>query len=278
MSPFCQPAAGPALARVDTADAAYDDHMTVVEGVVSPASQGGWRGPSPAYDVHSFTLAGWRVPGGPFSERDLTLLRPVPPWSEGRGAEEMERFPAYSFQRFSVLLSTDRTRAVVEKALPFEEPDPELTQFAERLRQPVVVPTARFGDVVRDPRLGWFDGQADWNGQTIRLYLDPEPGGGIEPAIAAAERLWTDQADWKRRVDELVLRELLPLKNKSWLDDGESEVTAEEFAESITLTSITMRADGDVEFWHKDGGLFGGHGINARGNLTEGPAKAGIAG
>src|SRR5207245_7948216 len=52
-----------------------------------------------------------------------------------------DRFPSYSIQRFSVLLSKDQTRAVMEKVLTIGRPDEALLSFSERLREPVVLST-----------------------------------------------------------------------------------------------------------------------------------------
>lgn len=54
---------------------------------------------------------------------------------------------------------------------------------------------------------------------------------------------------------------LLELKNDTWLEDGETELSADEFKAKMVLEAITVEADGDVTFWHHDGGLFWGHSI-----------------
>jgi hypothetical protein len=280
VSPSFKPPAGGSLAEVDVADVAYDDRCVVIEGVVSPRGQGGWAGRSADYDVHHFTLAGWRRQGEPLVERDLTLLRPVPPARAGqpRAEDIFERFPAYSIQRISVLLSQDRTRAVVEKSLPIDLPDRELVLFAERLRQPVVIPTERFGDLVLNPTVNWLEGKADWNGKVIEITFAQDEGEELGELLKTAESLWSAQAAWKRRVDDFAVRELLPLKNDAWLGDGEAELTPADFQARMQLVSISIGGDGRFEFWHDDGDLFGGHAIEIRGNLKDGLMDAGIAG
>ena len=38
-----------------------------------------------------------------------------------------------------------------------------------------------------------------------------------------AETLWSDQAKWNERVEQYAVKELLDLKNDTWLGDDESE-------------------------------------------------------
>ena len=72
------------LALVDVAEGVhYPDCPIVIEGVVSPRGQSGWYGRGSACNVHLFSFAGWRRPGEGLIRRELTLLRPVPPFTDG---------------------------------------------------------------------------------------------------------------------------------------------------------------------------------------------------
>jgi hypothetical protein len=276
-----KPPASDSLATVDVAEGvSYEDQFRVVEGVVSPRGQGRWPGRDTGYDVHCLFFANWRFSGGSLVGRELTLLRPVPPSHSGEshGENIFETFPTFSIQRFSVLLSKDHMRAVVDKVLTAEPADETLRQFSERLREPVVVSTARFGEVVMNPLTGWFEGKVKWNRTTVELRLEPSEDGGVADAIQTAERLWANQAAWKRKVDEFAVERLLPLKNESWLGEGEPELTPAEFKKTMKLQSINVAGDGRFEFWHDDGTLFWGHAIQISGSLKDGPSDAGIPG
>jgi hypothetical protein len=65
-----------------------------------------------------------------------------------------------------------------------------------------------------------------WNRKTVELHPEPGENGGIADAIKAAENLWSDEAAWKRKVDEFAMKKLLPLKNESWLGDDEKSLLA----------------------------------------------------
>lgn len=270
------------LSEVDIAEGvAYEDQCTIVEGVVADG-QGGWCGPADGrYDVHSFSLACWRRQGGPIVAGKLLVLRPVPPvmrFGESFDRAIFEEFPDYSIQRLNVLLSTDQNRSVFDKALKIEEPDETLLLMAERVREPVVIPTKQLGDLTLNPGIGRFEGKTKWNRKTLHVSVEQGPGDGIEDALKTAKALWSDQRGWKHKIDDFAVEKLLPLKNDDWLEEGEPIVTPKAFKARMTLQTICVSREGRFEFWHDDGDLFLGHSIQVRGNLRDGPTHADIPG
>lgn len=256
-----------ALLTVETANGvSYEEECRVIEGVIAPGHQSG-----SGSDVHLFVLADWRISGGALVGRDLTLLRRVPPTPDGLSfdSKHFEAFPDYSIQRFSVLLSDDHRRAVVEKVLTSDLWDETLRQLSEQLQVPVVVSTRRFGDLILNRKLHWFEGKAKWNGQEVLLHLDPDEDGGIAGALKTAESLWEDQVAWKRKVEQFAVDHLLATINDDWLADDEEEFTPAVFKSAMNLQSIHLYGDGEFEFWD-DGSLFGNHAIHIHGTLKDG--------
>jgi hypothetical protein len=198
--------------------------------------------------------------------------------SDSRAEDIFEEFPAYSIQRFSVILSRDQIRAVVDRVLAVELVDNALHQFSQRLREPVVVSAGRFGDVVLNPLIGWFEAEVQWNRKTVELHLMPGVDGSLVDALKTAERLWADQATWIQKVEEFAVERLLPLKNDSWLEEDERELTPADFKKRMKLQSITVSGAGQFDFWHNDGDLFCGHAIEVRGTLSDGLTDADICG
>ncbi len=263
-----------ALSEVDTAEGvSYSDSAVVIQGVVSPGGQSGWEGQNDSYEVHCLLFSVWRQPGDDLAQHELTLLRPVPP-----NAEIFDDFEDYSVQRFQVLLSGDRTRAVVEKILSMDSADPDLDAAAIELKKPVVIPTDGFGDLVLDRRINWFEGKTTWNDNPVRITFDAENDKPPEEALASARLLWAEQKGWNQRIEDYALKELLDLKNDAWLEDGDSPLTPKDFLRRMTLTSISVSSDGEFEFWYDDGDLFWGHSIMVSGDLKDGPSNAGIHG
>lgn len=274
MSIFNLPSGPAALARVDVAPVEYGDACEVIEGVVSPRGMTGSSGRDGTPDVHIFSFAAWRCADGPLITKPLTILRPVPSVLAGKPGERgiFADIPAYSIQRMSVLLTLDRTRAVVEKALPIHQ-DAELAAFAEALRKGVRIPAESFGDLVLNPRIGWYEGRREWGGSEVQVTFEPDAGGGIADALRTAERLWADQAAWQLRIEEFAVAELLTFKNEEWTDE-DGVLSAEQFVAQMRLYSIGFGEEGSFTFWFDDGSLLGGHGIEVRGDLENGLTEA----
>jgi hypothetical protein len=90
--------------------------------------------------------------------------------------------------------------------------------------------------------------------------------------------LWDSRESWSDRIANYATTKLLGLKNKTWLGEDETELSAEQFRSKMKLESISMEPNGDFEFWFDDGDLFWGHAIRVSGNLSDGPTDAEIAG
>jgi len=99
-----------------------------------------------------------------------------------------------------------------------------------------------------------------------------------DAVLAAAHILYKDQTLWDQRIVDYLVTKLLPLKNDSWIGQGEDEITEEQFKEKIELSSITVQEDGSYEFANDDGDLFMGHALVVTGNLADGPDRADLEG
>src|ERR1700677_2889260 len=136
MSSMFKPPIGKDLVKVERAEVEYGDDFVEIEGVIVPGADS-WPGfimekgqfvARADYDVLCLVMGAWRFFGKPLIERKLTLLLPIPviPEGEPRGVDLFIDYPIYSIRRFRVLLSTDQTRAVIEKTLPAGTPDSAL--------------------------------------------------------------------------------------------------------------------------------------------------------
>jgi hypothetical protein len=170
------------------------------------------------------------------------------------------------------------TQALLEEYVGLDTSDAELSAHSERLRQPVTFADASFGEFTLERGLDWFTGQSVWNGNLVSLNLAATEPAEVEEALGTARSLWRSQDVWDRRVGDYAVRELLPLKNDSWLEENEAELTAEQFKARMRLEAITVHPDGSFTFWHNDGDLFWGHSVQISGNLSEGPTHADIPG
>jgi hypothetical protein len=262
-----KPPAFDALTAVDSADCAYASELSEITGVVSLSGQGGWP-KCDEYEVHCFEFAAWRRTDGSLINKPLTILRPVR--NVGKAFDDFELATVHQIR---VLLSADQSRAVFAKRIG-SQIDPDLEEIGRRMKEPVVVQTARFGPLTLDRRIDWFDGQADWNGQRVSLSIEPDENFDLTNQLITAETLFSDSQAWGDKVRQFAVREKLELAN----DWQEEEVTKEQFLDRMTLKSISIKTEGRFEFWHDDGELFWGHSIQIIGSLKEGLTHSDIPG
>lgn len=261
-------------------DCEYASEGTVIEGVIKPYGGGRWKGLNESYIVKCFTFYAWRYEGKPVSLDEMLVLRPLP-----ADYDPSIIFPDCSIHRVRVLKANDLNRAIFLNELPLESPDAKLTQIAEELKKPVILTSNRFGRLELDHYLDWFEGEATWDGETIDLHFhDVQRQGEVderqlgEAALTHAEQIWSNESAWKKRIEDFAVKELLDLKNGSWLEDDEKPLTAEDFLSRIAVTSISISPKGDFEFWFYDGGIFWDHSIVVYGNVNDGPTSANIEG
>ena len=84
----------------------------------------------------------------------------------------------------------------------------------------------QFGKLTLDRSVNWYTAKTKWNSAVIALILTVDESGEIDGALAVARALWKDQKRWAKQIEDFAVKELLPLKNESWLDEGEVEVSA----------------------------------------------------
>lgn len=253
--------------------------VVVVSGIVFPYGVGGAKSRGEELWTMMFTLDGWRMGAAEVQTGALQVRRKVT-------EEELEEFRklivGQTIIRIRARVVADslfgNPQALFEEYLGLDNSDAELSAHLERLRQPVTFADASFGEFTLDRGLNWFTGQAVWNGNLVSLSLAAKEPDEVEEALKTARSLWQSQDVWNRRIGDYAVQELLPLKNDTWLDENEAELTADQFKARMKLEAITAHPDGSFDFWHNDGDLFWGHSIEISGNLLEGPNYADIPG
>jgi hypothetical protein len=247
----------------------------MVVGILHPLMASGGRAPSSTDWTLHFTLEEWRAEDGVIRSTPLPIHR-LSSYDEMRIA--MDRVNRMSVVGARVrMLDTGSAELIdlVDLELPGEDP---LQLRAAELARVATHQSERFGTLRRDRALGRWDGNALWCDERVELALEGADLGELGAALESAERLWSEQEAWSERIQAFAVDRLLELKNESWLDEGEAEVTAEEFRRRMRLELIVVWPDGRFTFWHQDGDLFWGHSIQVVGTLAGGPTAADIPG
>lgn len=249
-------------------------------GIVGAGGVGGaGGGPSGDQWTLLITLSGWKPLGGELRKSEMTVRKLVP---EAEVRTFMAALDSYDVVRLRARWSEDNVfaspQALLVEFLGKEDSDSELNSYAAELQEPVSFADPQFGRFTLDRRVDWYEATPDWCGGSIRFTISAGTPEEMEKSLTVARRLWAEQEDWKRKITACATKELLGLKNDSWLDEDEPEVSEQEFARKMALKSVSVEADGTFEFWHDDGDLFWGHSVMVSGNLEDGPKDAGIHG
>ncbi|MFC4158884.1 DUF2262 domain-containing protein [Chitinimonas lacunae] len=264
-----------ALALAQQFDRESPVTITAVVGASGPS---GGKAPAEQEWTLRFDLIAWKVDDGPLHQGLLKVCKKV-------GDAELRQFQQAlkpeSLIRLTVKLAEENpfgTPQALLLSLDGEAHDAALQSVLDEYVKPCTLDDPDFGTLILDRRLDWFETQADWRGQAVKLRIGVEDLSETAAAIATARTLWRDMATWSERIRQFAVESLLPLKNDSWLDDDEDEVTAAEFLQKMALIAITVYPDQHFEFWHRDGDLFWGHAILVSGSIEEGPTEADIPG
>ena len=242
-------------------------------GLIGAASPGGVKGAADEWNL-VIHLAAMRTTGAEVTQGEFRCELPV----SRDGLESwMGRLRPYQILDAEVD-AADARCIVLREITALDVADTALSELATRLKQPVSVSHDVLGALTLNREFCLYEGHVSWMQREVAIELEcaepDEPG----PAIDNAVRLVGSQQAWWDRITTYAVDELLELKNESWREDGEADVSASEFLERLSLESISVSSEGKFSFWFDDGGLFWGHAVVVAGSLETGPDRADIAG
>lgn len=137
-------------------------------------------------------------------------------------------------------------------------------------------PPKKKGDIIE---LKTHEARIILEGKVVDVTFDPEVAAKNIDGFVQKINL---QLNWltksKNLVNEVIIRDLLPLKNENWLEENQSAISEEDFINSIHLTSIDFNKNAAFELFFDDGDLFWGHSISVSVNAKREVKEATIAG
>ena len=226
-----------------------------------------------------FGLSGWKLLGGELRTSELMVLRVVPHVELRALSAAMRPYDVVRVRaRWSEHNVLGSSQALLVEFIGKYDSDSELNAYALKLQEPVTFMDWQFGLFTLNRRVDWYEALPDWCDGSVRLRISAAMPDEMEKSIEVARQLWSEQEEWQQKIATCAAKGLLQLKNDTWLDEDEQELTEEDFANRMTLESISVKSDGTFEFWHDDGDLFLGHAIMVSGNLTDGPTNAAMHG
>ncbi|WP_417394473.1 DUF2262 domain-containing protein [Gimesia chilikensis] len=249
----------------------------VITGLVDAGGAGGAGDTSGDWNL-LLTLAAWKNSSGELSRESMRVKLSVTETLLNQLMNQIDPDSIIQVQARVAPHPNGFLQAIASEIISINGTDAELSLVAEELLEPMVVDDPQFGPLTLDRSVDWYSGTVIWDGAQVQLNVSWENSDDIQQALEVARKLWENEAEWAARVDNFAVSKLLELKNDSWLDEDEPQVTPAEFKARMTLEAITVYDDGDFDFWHSDGDLFWGHAIQITGNLTEGLQYADIPG
>ena len=156
-----------------------------------------------------------------------------------------------------------------------------LNALLSKYRKPVVLKDKRLGKFALDKDLSLFEGYIIWLGEEISVHLDVDVDDKTSwtEALNNLVSLFEQQKKKDGEFRQFAAEKLTELAN-DWRDDDEApdEITAGQFAQRISLSELSVSADGDYSAYYDDDDMFYGHSVTVSGNLKSGIDDANIEG
>jgi len=112
-------------------------------------------------------------------------------------------------------------------------------------------------NLVYDKEIECFDGTLEFAGNKYDITLSDFEAREENQATTLANKIgeWIEQ-HWQQVKDYAALK-LVPLKNESWLFEGEQPISESQLLDTIQLDGINAFPEGNFEIYFDDHELFG---------------------
>lgn len=156
--------------------------------------------------------------------------------------------------------------------------DPALEEILAEQTKEITLEDPELGLFTLNRQVDWFEKEIRWGDKSVRISLENEDREGIEEQLRTIRELVKEQQAWDLRLRKFAAAELLMLKNDTWLEEEEEEVSEEQFIQRMELQDITIGPEGGFVFWFGDDDMFWGHSITVSGTVMDGLDSANIEG
>ncbi|WP_051506897.1 DUF2262 domain-containing protein [Saccharibacillus sacchari] len=182
---------------------------------------------------------------------------------EGRIVKATQRQMGMAFRELDILM-TGATEEEIEQAFYAMEqtvvPPPPVKRTAAD-NPPI---PWNGGTLVFESEYQWFGGETHLEDRAVTLNLESAERERALELVPALQKLTEELASLDLAARRYAAEQLLEVKNDSWLDENEEELTEDDFAGRMTLESLTLDEDEEMTLWYEDGDLFWGHSICVR--------------
>jgi len=261
------------------ASANFISELRVV-GVVTPLGPFGFSTREDGWML-GFHVNPWRLLGGPLNFTELRVTKPMPMEQIDAAKAELAATSVVSFL-IRDLEPTERGTHIarLDEVAALNTSDHELEAAASKLRLPVTIQTETLGMLRLDRRINTFEGEVTYSGRSVQLSIPAAQNSSKidSGALSVAIQLVANLPHIDRAATQFAASRLAQLKNDSWLEENENDVSEREFRRRLVLAAIEAEADGGISLFYDDGNLFFGHSIDVRGVVTGEFDEASISG
>jgi hypothetical protein len=245
----------------------------VIDAAVAPSGAAGFGDGSKLW-LLGVPVGAWRAPGGALSTEEIYVTRPG--LERGQLQSLQDRLSGLALVRLRLSAPPakrrypsghERWEAVLVSIETSEVNDRELTAWVEKMRKPVVVRDDILGVLTFDRSLSSYEARRSLAGvpYDLAILIDTAPDAGRDSAAIKSLRATVAAIEaGVPRYREAAADELLENYNDNWRNDGDAVLSRREFASRLTLDSINVDSNGEIDVYFKDGEMFAGHVIQVR--------------
>ncbi len=124
-------------------------------------------------------------------------------------------------------------------------------------REDKVIVSNAFGELKLDSELDRYNGVFNLNGENITISFSNTSIDKFDNNLIDTEKYLANISEYTDK----MIKEMLVLKNESWLEENEEPLKTDTFKKEIGLYSINVYEDSCIEIYYKCGNLFWGHEI-----------------
>ena len=140
------------------------------------------------------------------------------------------------------------------------------------------IPDEIIGMLTFNERFQWFETKYQTKGYSFELDIDIDNRAEVIKKLPMVREIITHLESIDQKMRQFAVEQLLELKNETWREEGEPELTKADFTARMSIETISFNDDGEYEIWYGDGDLFWGHSITVSVDRKGRPERADING
>lgn len=171
------------------------------------------------------------------------------------------------------------SRLWVQEVVKHNCKDARLEEILKEFQKPVELELRDGVRLLLNKKVNTFYGMGSWNGEKCHVGLDADADSGLMAQDVADTyyQIMADCGQWDEKARSYAAKYLTDNAN-DWQEEEAEEITKEEFAKRLKISSLNIMDEGCFEIFYDDDDMFYGHVIIVSGSLENGIDDAQIAG